>query len=246
MALGWHLVEIDCEPFSQAAALLYGGPWVAERYAAVGDFLAAHEGEVDPIVGRLIVAGRDTGAVEAPAGGGIEVEIWELGVEAFGRLVATVPPPLSIGTVTLEDGRTVKGFLCEASAVADAPDITSHGGWRSYRGSRPPPGRPADAPAGASGWVFSGGLEREARGKSAGRSRPRASRRAQVAERRDVGHGVAEPVRARLRQRAAGAPSLVWKGREHRGPLGSRVRTRAAVDAVGLCSRNESCLGLRS
>jgi len=40
---------------------------------------------------------------------------------------------LSIGTIALADGRAVKGFLCESSAVADAPDITAYGGWRAYR-----------------------------------------------------------------------------------------------------------------
>ena len=42
--------EIDFAPFAEAAALLYGGPWVAERYAAVGTFIAAHPEAVDPIV----------------------------------------------------------------------------------------------------------------------------------------------------------------------------------------------------
>ena len=70
----------------------------------------------------------------ARRGDGIELEIWELAAEAFGRFVAAVPAPLSIGTVTLADGRAVKGFLCESSAVAGAPDITAYGGWRAYRG----------------------------------------------------------------------------------------------------------------
>jgi len=298
-ALGWELTEIDFAPFAETAALLYGGPWVAERYAAVGSFIAAHPEAVDPAVREIIMAGRDIGAVQAfraahrvrelalqsagvwqqadalllptaptlftaaeiaeepfarntllgtytnfvnlldlcaiavPAGGradglpfgvsliapagaedglvalasqwcgedgaaaaagtvalavvgahlsgeplngqlvalgarlretvrsaptyrlyaladtepakpglvggapaegdGIELEIWELAVAAFGQLVAAVPPPLSIGTVTLADGRAVKGFLCESSAVTGAPDITAHGGWRAYR-----------------------------------------------------------------------------------------------------------------
>ena len=68
-----------------------------------------------------------------PAGRGIEVEIWELATEAFGRLVADVPAPLAIGTIALDDGRTVKGFICEADAVAGAREITAHGGWRAYR-----------------------------------------------------------------------------------------------------------------
>jgi allophanate hydrolase len=301
-ALGWQLVEVDYEPFAEAGRMLYEGPWISERFASVGAFVAAHRRDVDPIVRRVIMSGRDHGAVDAfraahrlaelrhatrevwaaadalllptvptlftaaeiadepivrnallgtyttfvnlldlcaaavpggvredglpfgvsliaPAGaeralltlaagwlgepvaaeprgdtialavvgahlsgeplnhelvalggalvervatapgyrlyalpdtdpakpglvGGvpgdappIELEIWELGVEGFGRLVAGVPPPLVIGTVVLDDGRAVKGFLCEGDAVAGALDITEHGGWRAYRAS---------------------------------------------------------------------------------------------------------------
>ena len=46
--------------------------------------------------------------------------------------VAAVPPPLSIGTLRLADGRETKGFLVEAAATAGARDITRFGGWRAY------------------------------------------------------------------------------------------------------------------
>lgn len=62
----------------------------------------------------------------------IEVEVWEMDPVAFGSLVALVPPPLSIGTLKLEDGSGVKGFLCEAHAVRAAEDITETGGWRAW------------------------------------------------------------------------------------------------------------------
>jgi allophanate hydrolase len=65
-------------------------------------------------------------------GAAIEIEIWALSAEAFGRFVAAVPPPLSIGTLALPDGRTVKGFLVEAAAIAGARDISNFGGWRAY------------------------------------------------------------------------------------------------------------------
>lgn len=64
--------------------------------------------------------------------GGIEVEIWAMPEEAFGSFVALIPPPLGIGTLTLNDGSQVKGFVCEAYAAADAEDITALGGWRAY------------------------------------------------------------------------------------------------------------------
>ncbi|MBV9389490.1 MAG: allophanate hydrolase [Chroococcidiopsidaceae cyanobacterium CP_BM_ER_R8_30] len=65
----------------------------------------------------------------------IEVEVWELPVAGFGRFVAKIPPPLGIGTLVLEDGEEVKGFLCESYAIADAPDISHLGGWRAYLAS---------------------------------------------------------------------------------------------------------------
>lgn len=51
---------------------------------------------------------------------------------AFGSFVAEVPAPLAIGTVTLEDGSTVKGFVAEPRATVGAEDITALGGWRAY------------------------------------------------------------------------------------------------------------------
>jgi allophanate hydrolase len=74
------------------------------------------------------------GLLRVPVGQGhaIEVETWQLAVEDFGRFVALVKPPLSIGTLTLAGDRAVKGFLVEAVAVADARDISSFGGWRAF------------------------------------------------------------------------------------------------------------------
>jgi allophanate hydrolase len=70
--------------------------------------------------------------VAAGRGAAIAVEIWAMPPEGFGRFVAAVPPPLSIGSVRLADGRTVKGFLVEAEAVAGARDISAFGGWRAF------------------------------------------------------------------------------------------------------------------
>jgi len=72
------------------------------------------------------------GMVRADAGGAIDVEVWELPAPAFGGFVAAIPAPLGIGTVTLDSGEQVKGFLCEARATQGARDITSLGGWRQF------------------------------------------------------------------------------------------------------------------
>ncbi len=70
---------------------------------------------------------------DGQTGGSILGEVWALTPEAFGRFVAAIPAPLGVGRVELADGRRVSGFLCEAAAVVDAPDITAFGGWRAYR-----------------------------------------------------------------------------------------------------------------
>jgi allophanate hydrolase len=46
-----------------------------------------------------------------------------------------VRAPLCIGTIELEDGASVLGFLCESVATAGQRDISSFGGWRAYRRS---------------------------------------------------------------------------------------------------------------
>ena len=64
----------------------------------------------------------------------IEVEIWRLATEAFGRFVSRVPAPLAIGAVELEDGRVAKGFLAEPIAFETGEDISTYGGWRAFIG----------------------------------------------------------------------------------------------------------------
>lgn len=302
-SLGGTKIEIDYAPFAEAAALLYQGPWVAERYAAVGEWLEEHAAEADPTVAKIILGGRDLkasavyraalrlaelrrisdevfekvdflvvptvpsvytiaeveanpvelnsrlgtynnfvnlldlAAVAVPAGhwshgvgfglnlvapafaddslldlaarflgeplpkrmaspegpvslavvgahlhgqplhgqlvqlgatlqqrattaaayklyalantqpakpglervktdgSAIEVEVYLLSAEAFGRFTAGVPAPMTIGNLELADGTWVKGFMCEPYVLADATDITSYGGWRAYLSS---------------------------------------------------------------------------------------------------------------
>jgi len=72
-------------------------------------------------------------------GAEIIVELWDVPLKDFGSFVALIPAPLGIGTLSLCDGREVKGFICEGAAVNGATDITGFGGWRSYIKSLTPP-----------------------------------------------------------------------------------------------------------
>ena len=70
--------------------------------------------------------------VAAGTGASIAVELWALSAASFGKFVAAIPPPLSIGTVRLADGRGVKGFIVEPADVGGARDISAFGGWRAF------------------------------------------------------------------------------------------------------------------
>ncbi len=69
------------------------------------------------------------------AGHAIEVEVWDISQPGLGRFMTNIPPPLGIGTLTLEDGQAVRGFICEPCALEGATDISRFGGWRSYLAS---------------------------------------------------------------------------------------------------------------
>ena len=107
-------------------------------YQSLGDLSLVFEGHETAADYRLFALAdalpKKPGLLRVPEGTGaaIEVEVWALPVEGFGAFVATVPPPLSIGTLRLSDGRSVKGFLAEAEGVAGAQDISKFGGWRAY------------------------------------------------------------------------------------------------------------------
>ncbi len=70
---------------------------------------------------------RDTASGQA-----IEVEVWQLPVQGVGSLLAQIPHPLGLGSVELEDGKWVKGFICEPIATQGAEEITHLKSWRNY------------------------------------------------------------------------------------------------------------------
>ncbi|MDX3194969.1 allophanate hydrolase [Streptomyces sp. MN03-5084-2B] len=58
-AAGAEVTTVDISAFLEAAQLLYGGAFVAERYTAVGEFVDAHPDAVDPVVRSIIGPARD-------------------------------------------------------------------------------------------------------------------------------------------------------------------------------------------
>ncbi len=70
--------------------------------------------------------------LDAAAGSHILVEVWSVPSAQFGSFVAGIPAPLGIGKVTLEDGQTCSGFICEPCGLQGATEITHLGGWLAY------------------------------------------------------------------------------------------------------------------
>jgi allophanate hydrolase len=87
-----------------------------------------------------VLAGTDppTPSLARVAEGGvaIEIEVWELPSDALGRLISMVPAPHAVGSVVLESGERVSGFVCEPIGIADAREITCFGGWRAFCGAQ--------------------------------------------------------------------------------------------------------------
>ena len=68
----------------------------------------------------------------ADSGESIEVEVWNMPLDKMGGFLGTVAAPLGIGSVELQDGRWVYGFICEPVGFENAKDVTNFCGWRGY------------------------------------------------------------------------------------------------------------------
>jgi allophanate hydrolase len=72
------------------------------------------------------------GLARSDDGAAIAIEVYDMPPHTLGSLLAEIPPPLGLGTIELDDGTWVKGFICEPQALREARDITAYGGWRAY------------------------------------------------------------------------------------------------------------------
>lgn len=75
---------------------------------------------------------KKPGLLRDDSGAAIAVELWDIPLARFGEFVAEIPAPLGIGSLTLADGRIVKGFICEPAVLSQALEITEFGGWRNW------------------------------------------------------------------------------------------------------------------
>lgn len=114
-------------------AHLSGLPLNGELQGFGGRFVASVT--TAPRYGMFLLDGAVArpGVTRVPQNGAaLAGEVWSLPLEGVGRLLATIPAPLGLGSVELSDGTRVTGFLAEAAEMAGRPDITDAGGFRAY------------------------------------------------------------------------------------------------------------------
>lgn len=87
-----EVVELDLEPFLEAGRLLYEGPWVAERYAAVGEFIDGNPEGLDPTVASIVRGGQSGSAVDAFRAGYRMDELRAISSQVFAGLDAVIVP----------------------------------------------------------------------------------------------------------------------------------------------------------
>jgi allophanate hydrolase len=63
-AAGAEIITINFQPFLDAARLLYEGPWVAERYAAIEDFFKADPTQCLPVIQKIVGGATAHSAVD--------------------------------------------------------------------------------------------------------------------------------------------------------------------------------------
>jgi allophanate hydrolase len=98
--LGGALVEIDIEPFYETARLLYEGPWVAERYAAVESLIESSPESMHPVTREIILGGARPSAVAAFKAFYRLEELRRAAEDAFARVdILALPTAPTIYTV---------------------------------------------------------------------------------------------------------------------------------------------------
>lgn len=77
------------------------------------------------------------GLIRVGEGGvSIEGEVWRVTTAQAGQFLHSLPAPMNLGPVTLDDGRSMVGFGCTAEAGLRGVDISQFGGWMNAQRSR--------------------------------------------------------------------------------------------------------------
>src|ERR1700692_1416615 len=89
---GKKIIEIDIEPYYEAARLLYDGPWVAERYLVAKALIASSPESLHPVTRQIILAGAHRSAAETFTAFYQLEELRRMADRTFHTAGARVPP----------------------------------------------------------------------------------------------------------------------------------------------------------
>ncbi|MFC4531296.1 allophanate hydrolase [Sphaerisporangium dianthi] len=150
--LGHHIVPVDLGPFLAAGRLLYQGPWIAERLAAVGDFAARHPGELHPVTREVLGGSAGLSAVDAFEGlyrlRALRAETRPAWASMDALAVPTVPTTFTVAEMLESpiDRNTVLGHYTTFANLLDLAAVAVPGGMTA---AGRPHGLTLLAPAGA-------------------------------------------------------------------------------------------------
>ncbi len=136
-SLGATAVPVDLTPFLETARLLYEGPWVAERYAAVGRFMESHPGALLPVTAAIIGGGRSRSAVDAFEGQYRLRELQRVCTRVWDNVdVLLTPTAPSIYTIAAVEADPITLNAClgrytNFMNLLDLVGVAVPGGWRA-------------------------------------------------------------------------------------------------------------------
>jgi allophanate hydrolase len=134
-ALGGSLIQVDFAPFLEVARLLYEGPWVAERYAAVEAFIHRHA--MHPVTRQIIEAGKAPSAVDAFKAQYRLMSLKRASEQVWGRVDVLLTPTAGtiyeIARVDAEPIRTnsTLGYYTNFMNLLDLTGVAIPAGFRS-------------------------------------------------------------------------------------------------------------------
>lgn len=156
-AAGATITKFDFTPFRDAAALLYAGPWVAERMAAIAPFFAKHADQMLDVT-RTIIGGA--AKFDAVATFNAIYELAELKRKTLGAwqafdamLLPTTPTIYTIDQVNADPIR-LNSNLGTYTNFANLLDLAALAVPNGRRGDGLPAGVTFVAPAGSDAFLF--------------------------------------------------------------------------------------------
>ena len=90
------------------------------------------ESQTEKAYRLLRIDERYPAMVKDPNGSSIDVEVYELTLEAMQIVLSKEPEGLTIKKIKLIDGQEVYGVVGQSFIVKSRKEITSYGGWRNY------------------------------------------------------------------------------------------------------------------